>query len=116
MKYMIFKNIVMVQGHGAVLLLQVGSTALCLGNSGRSNEGAILDYSDPHVLVFPKMREHNFDMSSVTLSAEVVAKYDCVVLTTDHDKFDYDLILQNSKLLVDTRGKFRKAAKNLVRA
>jgi len=80
------------------------------------NEGAILDYSDPHVLVFPKMREHNFDMSSVTLSAEVVAKYDCVVLTTDHDKFDYDLILQNSKLLVDTRGKFRKAAKNLVRA
>lgn len=43
MKYMIFKNIVTVQGHGAVLLLQVGSTALCLGNSGRSNEGAILE-------------------------------------------------------------------------
>jgi len=43
MKYMIFKDIVMVQGHGAVLLLQVGSTALCLGNSGQSNEGAILE-------------------------------------------------------------------------
>lgn len=43
MKYMIFKDIVMVQGHGAVLLLQVGSTAICLGNSGRSNEGAILE-------------------------------------------------------------------------
>ena len=43
MKYMIFKDVVMVQGHGAVLLLQVGSTALCLGNSGRNNEGAILE-------------------------------------------------------------------------
>ena len=43
MKYMIFKDVVTVQGHGAVLLLQVGSTVLCLGNSGRSNEGAILE-------------------------------------------------------------------------
>ena len=43
MKYMIFKDVVTVQGHGAVLLLQVGSTVLCLGDSGRSNEGAILE-------------------------------------------------------------------------
>ena len=43
MKYMIFKDVVMVQGHGAVLLLQIGSTALCLGDSGRTNEGAILE-------------------------------------------------------------------------
>jgi len=43
MRYMIFKNIVTVQGHGAVLLLQVGSTALCLGNSGRRNEGATVE-------------------------------------------------------------------------
>lgn len=43
MKYMIFKDVVTVLGHGAVLLLQVGSTVLCLGNSGRSNEGAILE-------------------------------------------------------------------------
>lgn len=43
MKYMIFKDVVTVQGHGAVLLLQVGSTVLCLGDSGRSNKGAILE-------------------------------------------------------------------------
>lgn len=43
MKYAIFKDVVTVQGHGAVLLLQVGSTVLCLGNSGRRNEGAILE-------------------------------------------------------------------------
>lgn len=43
MKYAIFKDVVTVQGHGAVLLLQVGSTVLCLGDSGRSNEGATLE-------------------------------------------------------------------------
>lgn len=43
MKYMIFKDVVMVQGHGAWLLLQIGSTVLCLGDSGRTNEGAQLE-------------------------------------------------------------------------
>lgn len=33
----------MVQGHGAVLLLQVGSTVLCLGDSRQNNEGATLE-------------------------------------------------------------------------
>ena len=55
MKYMIFKDVVTVQAHGAVLLLQVGSTALCLGNSGRSNEGAILE-----IRLFAPMAEKRF--------------------------------------------------------
>lgn len=55
MRYMIFKDVVMVQGHGAVLLLQIGSTVLCLGNSGRSNEGAILE-----IRLFAPMAEKRF--------------------------------------------------------
>lgn len=80
------------------------------------DDGALIDYSDPHVPVFPKMREHKFDLKSVAITAESLQKYDCVVLTTDHDKFDYDLISKNSKLLVDTRGKFREQKENLVKA
>lgn len=80
------------------------------------DDGAILDYYDPHVPVFPKMREHNFDLKSVDINPEALSKYDCVILATDHDKFDYDMILKNSKLLVDTRGKYRKNAANLVKA
>lgn len=80
------------------------------------DDGAIIDYTDPHVPVFPKMREHNFNLKSVELSAENLKKYDVVVVATDHDKFDYDLILKNAKLVVDTRGKYRKAAPNLVKA
>lgn len=80
------------------------------------DEGARLDYSDPHVPVFPKMREHNFDLKSVNLNADVLKSYDCVVLATDHDKFDYNMILAHSKLIVDTRGKYRVPHKNVVKA
>jgi len=69
--------------------------------------GADVQYSDPNVPVFPEMREHDFDLSSVDLSAEVVAGYDAVILLTDHTDFDYDMICKNAQVLVDTRGKFR---------
>ena len=78
--------------------------------------GAEISYSDPHVPVFPKMREHKFDLKSVPLTAESIASYDCVVLTTDHDKFDYDLQKQHAKLIVDTRGKYSGKHDNIVKA
>ena len=78
--------------------------------------GAEISYSDPHVPVFPKMREHKFDLKSVPLTAESIASYDCVVLTTDHDKFDYGLLKQHAKLIVDTRGKYSGNHDNIVKA
>ena len=78
--------------------------------------GAEVSYSDPHVPVFPKMREHTFDLQSVPLTAETVADYDCVILTTDHDKFDYALLLDNAKLIIDTRGKYAGRRANVVKA
>lgn len=79
-------------------------------------KGAVVAYSDPHVPVFPKMREHNFDLSSVALTQEAVAKFDAIVLATDHDKFDYSLIKENAQLLVDTRGKYRTPADHIIKA
>jgi UDP-N-acetyl-D-glucosamine dehydrogenase len=78
--------------------------------------GADLSYSDTNVPVFPKMREHRFDLESVTLSPEIVASYDAVILLTDHSDFDYAMIADNARLLVDTRGKYREQRANLVRA
>ncbi|ETR76351.1 UDP-N-acetyl-D-glucosamine dehydrogenase [Afipia sp. P52-10] len=80
------------------------------------DQGARVAYSDPHVPVFPKMREHHFDLSSVALSAEVLAGFDCVLLATDHDRFDYDLIRTKSGLLVDCRGKFSEPASHIIKA
>jgi UDP-N-acetyl-D-glucosamine dehydrogenase len=78
--------------------------------------GARLDYSDPFVPKFPRMRAHRFDLESVALDAKTLESYDCVVLVTDHDAFDYDLIQRHARIVVDTRGRYRKKAPNVVRA
>ena len=72
------------------------------------DRGADVDYSDPNVPVFPAMRSHRFDLASVELTAENIARYDAVMLLTDHSDFDYELIRRNSTILVDTRGKFHR--------
>jgi UDP-N-acetyl-D-glucosamine dehydrogenase len=79
--------------------------------------GATVAYSDPHVPVFPKLRDHvHFDLQSVELTPESLAKYDCVLLATDHDSYDYELIKANARLLVDTRGRYLDPADNIVKA
>ena len=78
--------------------------------------GAEVAYSDPFVTRFPKMREHRFDLVSTELTAKSLAGFDLVLLATDHDAFDYSLIGANAKLLVDTRGRYRKPAANIVKA
>lgn len=78
-------------------------------------KGAVIDYSDPHVPFFPKMREHHFDLQSVTLTKDALAIYDCVVLLTAHKAFDYHFIRENAKLIIDTRGMF-KAGSHIVNA
>ncbi len=79
-------------------------------------KGANVAYSDPHVPVFPPMREHHFALSSEPLTAENVAAFDAVVLATDHDRFDYALILQKAQLIVDTRGKYRGKHNKVIKA
>ena len=79
-------------------------------------KGADLAYSDPHVPVFPRMREHRFDLESVALDAASIAGFDCVVVTTNHDAFDYPLIRREARLIVDTRGVYLDPAANVVKA
>jgi UDP-N-acetyl-D-glucosamine dehydrogenase len=73
--------------------------------------GAEVAYSDPNVPVFPKMREHSFNLTSVDLTPEAVAGFDAVFLLTDHSGVVYDLIRENASILIDTRGKFRNATR-----
>ena len=78
--------------------------------------GAEVDYHDPNVPVFPKMREHKFDLSSVGLTPERIASYDCIVVLTDHTNFPYEMILEHAQLIVDTRGKYREPHPKVVKA
>ena len=79
-------------------------------------KGALVEYSDPHVPVFPTMREHHFDLQSVALTARSIAAYDVVLLATSHSAFDYALIQQHAQLIVDTRGVYLEPLSNVVKA
>ncbi len=78
--------------------------------------GAQLDYADPHVPVFPKMREHRFDLSAVELTPQTLAAQDAVILATDHAAFDYNMIESHAPLIIDARGVYRARGENVVRA
>jgi UDP-N-acetyl-D-glucosamine dehydrogenase len=79
-------------------------------------KGALVSYSDPHVPVFPKMRNHYFDLKSIEPTSEILLGMDCVLVATDHDIFDYESIQKNSALVIDTRGRYRQIFSNVVRA
>jgi UDP-N-acetyl-D-glucosamine dehydrogenase len=56
--------------------------------------------ADPHVVeVVPAIA----DVPRVELTAEEVAAADAVVLLTDHDQFDLDLVRQHARYVLDTR-------------
>ncbi len=80
------------------------------------DKGAMVDYADPHVPAFPRMREHYFDLKSVELNPQTIASYDVVLLATAHSGFDYELIRQYAALIVDTRGVYLAPLPNVVKA
>lgn len=71
-------------------------------------KGAEVDYNDPYVPKLPPTRKYKYDMSSVELTKENLQSYDLVLLSTDHDDYDKELIRKHSKLIVDTRNFFNK--------
>lgn len=71
-------------------------------------KGAVVDYSDTYIPKLPKTRKYQFEMESVSLTKENIAQYDVVLLSTDHDNFDYQFIFEHASLIVDTRNAFSK--------
>jgi UDP-N-acetyl-D-glucosamine dehydrogenase len=71
--------------------------------------GALISYSDPHV---PVLRLDEIELES-TDGAEGA---DCVVIVTDHTKFDYTGLVKRAKLIVDTRNALKAfSSENIVR-
>jgi UDP-N-acetyl-D-glucosamine dehydrogenase len=74
-----------------------------------TDRGATLDYNDPYFPALFKMRHYDFShMRSVNLTPEKLAGYDCVLIATDHSSYDYEALVRDAKLVVDTRNATRK--------
>ncbi|HEY0809467.1 MAG TPA: nucleotide sugar dehydrogenase [Longimicrobiales bacterium] len=69
-------------------------------------KGAVISYHDPYV---PHIREdeHSRAHSSVELTESALREADCVVITTDHQNVDYELVVRHGQLIVDTRNATR---------
>ena len=72
--------------------------------------GALVDYHDPFIPQTHRQREHDLQMASVELTPERVAEYDCVLIATDHSQYDYQMLADRARLIVDTRNACAKVA------
>jgi UDP-N-acetyl-D-glucosamine dehydrogenase len=64
-------------------------------------------YHDPFVPRLQRSRRYDFGLASTPLTPETLAAADAVLIATDHSVFDYDLIVQHSRLVIDTRNATR---------
>ena len=82
-------------------------------------KGAKVDYNDPYISKTHKPRKHDLKMTSKKLSAELLAGYDVVLISTNHSDYDYDWLVKNARLVVDTRNataKVRRGRSKIVKA
>jgi UDP-N-acetyl-D-glucosamine dehydrogenase len=63
-------------------------------------KGAQVAYYDPFV---PSIRHEGWDLVSVSDLVPAVQEADCVVIITDHSEVDYAAVLQNARLIFDSR-------------
>lgn len=68
-------------------------------------EGAEVSYHDPYFPSIGKGRKYDLQMKCAAL--ENLGQYDCVVIVTDHSDYDYGRVVQEAKLVVDTRNATR---------
>jgi UDP-N-acetyl-D-glucosamine dehydrogenase len=65
------------------------------------NQGAVVTYNDPYIPLIGKGRKYDFQMKSLSLAQ--LGDYDCVLIVTDHSNYDYQAIVRDSQLVVDSR-------------
>jgi len=65
------------------------------------DKGAAVSYNDPFFPTVGRGRHYDLNMTSAPL--ESLAQYDAVVIVTDHTSYDYQAIVGQSQLVIDTR-------------
>lgn len=82
-------------------------------------KGAKVDYNDPYIPQTHKQRDYDLKMKSKNLNARMLKSYDVALIATAHSDYDYDWIVANSQLIIDTRNatsNVKKGRKKIVKA
>jgi len=83
------------------------------------NKGATLLYHDPFIPVLPPFRKYHFKLKSSPLTKPLLRRIDAAVVITDHSQVDYEWVVANAPLVIDTRNvrrNLKRWKKNIVKA
>jgi UDP-N-acetyl-D-glucosamine dehydrogenase len=75
-------------------------------------EGATVSYNDPYFPFVGRGRKYDLQMKCARL--DNLGQYDCVLIVTDHSDYDYKKIVNDSKLVVDSRNATRGIKSNKI--
>ena len=74
-------------------------------------------YNDPYVSHSFGHRDYpDLNLKSLPLTEKMLKGFDAVIIATDHSVYDYDWIVSNASLIIDTRNAVKKKKKNVVKA
>ena len=73
-------------------------------------KGALVAYHDPYI---PVIHHEELQLNSVENLDQAVIESDCVAIITDHSTYDFQDILEKSKLIVDTRNALKTQGKHI---
>ncbi|UCC39927.1 MAG: nucleotide sugar dehydrogenase [Candidatus Aminicenantes bacterium] len=80
-------------------------------------KGAMVSYNDPYATQSSGYRDYpGLKLKSVSLSERKLKEFDAVIISTAHTDYDYEWIVKNSSLVIDTRNAVKKKRKNVVKA
>jgi UDP-N-acetyl-D-glucosamine dehydrogenase len=65
-----------------------------------------IEWTDPHINRTLLINEYNYYKKKIDINSKNLRSFDIVLLMTDHDAFDYDMIYKNSKAIIDCRGRY----------
>ncbi len=78
--------------------------------------GAVVSYHDPFIPVIPRTREHAHLAGRESVPLSRAGDFDAVLIATDHDGIDWARLLEDARLIVDTRGVYRGNQEKVVKA
>lgn len=66
-------------------------------------QGAHVDYNDPFIPEIKETREHKKHKGKKSVPLDELTSYDLTAILTDHSVYDYESIVNNSQIVIDTR-------------
>jgi len=77
---------------------------------------AFVDYNDPFIGEISGEDSKGINKKSIQLTSDILRSYDAVIILANHSIYDFEWIVENSNLIIDTRNAVKSKKDNVVKA